>query len=153
MTDIDHRLARDRILTRDDDLDEVLGLLLQHAINPRQLWLIFLDADGRLVDPLMPCDDYPPHPSESPGTADLAFARDLGHRLRYIVEATGAASVVLVWERVGPPRFGVDERTWARAMAQVCRESELHLRGQFVLHDEGVRMLSPDDYADAAGRG
>ncbi|MFI8595015.1 hypothetical protein ACIGCK_11400 [Microbacterium sp. NPDC078428] len=151
MTDTDPRLDRSRILALDTDLEEVIGLLLGRAINPRQLWLLFLDHDDRLADPIMPCDDYPARPSDRPSAADPRegdAAHVLAHRLAYICEAIGARRAVLVWERRGPRRFGANERLWAAAMATACASARVDLRAQYVLHDRGIRAITPDDYAE-----
>lgn len=145
------RHGRDRILTDDADLADQLDALLDRAFNPRQLWLLFVDPDGSLSDVIVPCDDYPPTPTESVVTDDLGHAdvaRVLARRAGEITSITGAGGVVLVWERRGPSTFGADELDWAAAMADACRAEGVRLRAQFVLHDGGIRILTPDDYAD-----
>ena len=153
MTTPSTRLDRDRPLTTDQDLAEHLGRLLEQAFNPRQLWLLFVDTDDRLNDVIMPCDDYPRDPDEPIETDDLGltdFAHVLARRLSEVVDLTGAASVVLVWERPGTAAFARDEITWARAMSEACRDSQVRLRAQFVLHDDGIRILTPDDFTVAS---
>lgn len=140
----------DRTLDHDGDLEELLEGLLWHAINPRQLWLLFLDDSARLVGPIMPCDDYPDDPQQLTDTDDLgrcAHARVLAHRLGFLVDALDARSAVLVWERSGGEAFAADELAWARSMAAECREADVVVRAQFVLHDDGIRMLTADDFA------
>ena len=154
MTDIDPRLDHDRELRHDADLEEVLELLLWHAINPRQVWLLFLDEEDRLVGPIMPCDDYPDDPAELMHTGDLGslpFADVLTNRLTLMLETIGATQVVLVWERPGPSEFANDELRWAAAMARSSGEAGVRLRAQFVLHDGGLRQLTPDDYVERRG--
>ncbi|MET0811589.1 MAG: hypothetical protein ABWY03_00955 [Microbacterium sp.] len=144
------RLDRRRSLASDADLTEQLGNLLEQAYNPRQLWLLFLDHDDRLSDVIMPCDDYPRDPDERFHHDELGvtdFAHLLADRLGDIIRLADASRVVLVWERPGPPEFGEDELSWARAMADACREEGVPLRAQFCLHDGGIRILTPDDYA------
>ncbi|WP_106814676.1 hypothetical protein [Microbacterium timonense] len=149
MTDIDPRLEHDRVLRHDSDLEEVLELLLTEAMNPRQLWLFYLDDGDRLTGPIMPCDDYPDHPDDLMETGDLgvvSFADVLAQRILQILEAVEASQVVLVWERPGPREFAPDELRWARAMARSCADAGVRLRAQFLLHDGGVRQLAPDDH-------
>ncbi|MFB8385735.1 hypothetical protein ACFC3F_01170 [Microbacterium sp. NPDC055910] len=153
MTPTRRDLDRNRILTSDEALTDQLGLLLERAINPRQLWLLFLDAGDRLTDSIMPCDDYPQDPDEIVRVPDLGHVTNasvLAAHLGDLCTWTDAASVVLVWERPGPPEFGSDELRWARAMSDACRHAEVPLRGQFRLHDDGVRILTPDDYLGEA---
>lgn len=149
MTDIDPRLDHDRVLHHDSELEEVLELLLTHAMNARQVWLLFLDDDHRLVGAIMPCDDYPDDPDDVSATEDLGvvpFADVLAHRLGEIFDVVGATRVVLVWERLGPREFAGDELRWARAMAAACAAAGVGLRAQFLLYGGGVRQLTTDDY-------
>lgn len=149
MTDIDPRLDHDRALTHDSELEQVLALLLERAMNPRQLWLFFLDGDDRMVGPVMPCDDYPDDPDDR-GPSEFGvcgFAAVLARRLGEILEMVDGSQVVLVWERPGPPKFAADELSWARAMARECGELGVPVRAQFLLHTNGTRLLTPDDYA------
>ena len=145
----DSRLSPDRVLRHDSDLEEVLELLLDRALNPRQVWLLFLDAEQRLTGPVMPCDDYPLDPYGLEKTDDLGlvpcaeiFAAWIGGLLTGI----GAARAVIVWERRGSRDFTPDERAWARAMALECGAEGVDLRAQFVLHDDGIRQLTADDH-------
>lgn len=149
MTQTDPRLAHDRILSRDDDIQEVLELLLQNALNPRQVWLVFLDDADRVAGPLMPCDDYPEDPNDPADTDDLGrigFADLLAARLAGMLEAIEAAQVVFVWERRGPSEFLSDELAWASAMARSCAGAGVRVRAQFLLHTSGVRPLTLDDH-------
>lgn len=145
----DSRLSRDRALRHDSDLEEVLELLLDRALNPRQVWLLFLDADQRLTGPVMPCDDYPLDPFGLEVTDDLGplpCAEILAAWIGGLLAAIGAAQAVIVWERRGSREFTEDERTWAGAMAVECGAEGVHLRAQFVLHDDGIRQLTADDH-------
>ncbi len=152
MTSSDARLDRERILSTDADLEEVVSLLLREAINPRQMWMLFFDAQKRSAGPLMPCDDYPAHPDDPTLTEDLGelgFAAVLAHRIASLVELLEAESVVFVWERPGSPAFRAEDLEWARAMADACNALHVRVRAQFRLHDRGVRLLTVDDYGVA----
>ena len=147
MTDANTTL-KDLILDHDDDLRDLLQVLLRQA-NRRQMWLMFIDEYGRLGDPLMPMDDYPEDPHEEVEVDDLGpvdQAHLLMHRSGMLREATGNASVVLVWERVGPSTLDEDDRAWASAMADAASSLGVPLRAQFLLHNRGIRQLHPDDY-------
>lgn len=135
----------------DARLHELLGLMLTGAIR-RQMWLMFLDDDDRLSDLVMPMADYPADPDE-PGVVDdlgpTTAAAMIGARIPTIAEAIGCSQVVLVWEREGDEQFQQAELGWAAAIARAVRETDVRLRGQFLLHDDGLRALTPDDYAHA----
>ena len=160
MTASDTRIDPDRILATDADLQDQLGLVLERATH-RQLWLLLIDHEHRLAEPIMPMDDHPSSPHELCDTDDLGlvpFARVLVHRARLVCELVGAREFVFVWERCGTDSFTADDREWARAIAGEAGgaglggtpfggETEAQLRAQFVLHDTGIRQLVPDDYA------
>ncbi|WP_157502398.1 hypothetical protein [Leucobacter celer] len=160
MTTSDTRIDPDRILATDADLQDQLGLMLERATH-RQLWLLLIDQEHRLAEPLMPMDDHPLSPHELCETSDLGvvpFARVLVHRARIVCELVGAREFVFVWERCGTDRFTVEDREWARSIAGESGgtgssgaafggEAVVPLRAQFVLHDTGIRPLTPDDYA------
>lgn len=148
MTNTDPNLHVERPLLTDDQLRLTLEDALEEAILS-QLWFIFLDAGGRLTGPLMPGDGYPEEPSEVVDTDDLgpmSAAHLLGTRVQMIAEILGAASVALVWERPGSDALSPETRVWVRAMAYASRDIGLPLRAQLLLHDDGLRMLVPDDF-------
>lgn len=140
---------------RDASLDdarlyELIELMLSGAIR-RQLWLLFLDAQDRMSDVIMPTDDFPSDPDDPVIAGDLGpttAAQLLAARIPLMCEAIGAAQIVLVWEREGDEEFGPEERAWAGAMAEALHGTHVRLRGQFVLHDDGLRALTADDYAE-----
>ncbi|MBS1699145.1 MAG: hypothetical protein JST25_12170 [Actinobacteria bacterium] len=142
---------RDHVLADDDDLRDALEMLLRRA-NQRQLWLLFIDGRGRLGEPLMPMADYPSDPLEIVSVedlGDLGHAQLLAHRIGMLRELTGNDAVVLVWERVGGDAVAGEEdgiRLWARAMKRQAAALGIPLRGQFLLHDRGVRQLHADDW-------
>lgn len=139
---------RERVLTNDSDLQHALRMLLDQAIR-RQMWLMFIDEQGRLGDPIMPMADYPHDPHERAQIEDLGDVTTsyaLMERARTIMEMTGNVSIVLVWERVGGPDVTPADRAWASAMAENARALQVPIRSQLILHDDGVRALYPDDY-------
>ncbi|WP_336992916.1 hypothetical protein [Leucobacter sp. VD1] len=145
----DPRLNRHRVFASDADLHELIELLLARA-SCRQLWLFAFDAGHRQTGPLMPIDDLPDSPDELVDTEDLGLvsvSRVLADRAAKICDVLDAAAVVLVWERRGSERFDAQDLVWARALAHEAAQQGIRLRTQFVLCDEGVRQLTPDDYA------
>lgn len=143
-----HTDPRTRVLHTDDQLRDMIDLLLQKA-NIRQMWLMFIDQNGCLGDPIMPMADYPRDPFEIVSADDLgevAHAHLLMRRAEEIREAVGNAQIVFVWERRGGEKLRDDELTWARAMAEQAADQGVPLRAQFVLHSGGARQLHADDY-------
>lgn len=139
---------RERVFDRDDDLQDAVRQLLRNAIR-RQMWLLFLDDQRRLGDLIMPMDDYPHDPDGMVTTEDLGTipcSRLLMQRCEMVREASESGAVVLVWERPGPRALDVATRRWACAMAVDAHELDVPLRAQFLLHDDGIRQLHPDDY-------
>ncbi|WP_449278978.1 hypothetical protein [Leucobacter sp. GX24907] len=143
-TVLDSRLPLDT----DARLQEVLGLLLGSA-DQRQTWLLVLGDDHRLLDPLIPIEGLTEGPDETEETDDLGTvtaARVLAERASMIRELLEGASLVLVWERVGSEGFTTSDRAWAKAMAHECQAHGPTLRAQFVLHDDGIRQITADDW-------
>ncbi|MFZ2511790.1 MAG: hypothetical protein WAW85_11970 [Gordonia sp. (in: high G+C Gram-positive bacteria)] len=136
MTTSKQGLDMQRPLATDNDLQEMLLGLLKEA-NQRQLWLILLDGEQRLTGPLMPIEDLPRYPDHA--------APILCERFAEIAALVGAASIVLVWERPGPDRAFADDLAWARATNEGAGRHKLAIRAQFILHDHGIRRLTPDD--------
>ena len=144
-----------RTLTTDHELEETIGRLLEHAMNPRQVWLLFIDDAHRLTPAILPLAGYPRHPADRVVTADLGecgFARVLAHRLRSVLAAEELSEAALVWERLGADSFTPDDLAWACALADECRVVGVPLRAQFVLHDGGLRPIAADDYAGTEWR-
>ncbi len=141
--------AADRTAPLTDDalLQERIAFLLRRA-SLRQLWMMFLFADDVQSEILIPCADLPVTPHEILTTDDheRSHADVLGERVAEIMEGLGFAQAVFVWERPGEPAAGVEEREWARALAEACAQHGARVRAQFLLHDQGVRALAPDDY-------
>lgn len=138
---------KDRQLTTDDELHAGLELLLERATG-RQLWLLFLDEDDRLMSPLMPMDDFPDDPAEIVVTDDLGplpESRAIVYRTNAIRTMIGGARIVLVWERRGPRGLEVLDRRWATESARHATELGVPLRAQFLLHSKGMRQIHADD--------
>ncbi|WP_309069400.1 hypothetical protein [Microbacterium sp.] len=146
----ERRMEQLRDASLDDArLHELIELMLSGALR-RQLWLLFLDANDRMSDVILPTDDFPHAPDEPVVSGDLGpttAARLMAARLPPMCEAIGASQVVLVWEREGDDGFQVEELAWARAISQALHGADVRMRAQFVLHDDGLRALTPDDYA------
>lgn len=137
-----------RSLADDDALRDLLLDLLQGAISQR-VWLMFVDADQRLADTIMPSDDLPHDPDARVLTDDLgdvSYAHVLAARLPLIMELIDAEQPVLVWEHPGEEGRTDEALAWPRAMAAACLDLGVPLRAQFVLHDRGIRHVSVADF-------
>ena len=131
-------LFTDPLPTSDDVLERV-GELLGTAIR-RQFWLLFLDSGGHQLRTLVPIDGIP----EAPGPEEaLRFAP----MLDWLAEGEGAAAVVFVVERPGPREFAATDLAWARVLAEAASIIGLPTRALLLLHSEGPRPLTADDYA------
>ena len=74
----------------------------------RQLWLLFLDPDGRPSGPLLTVDDLPDGPYDLP-------VDDLVEVCREILDGPGnGGSVAMLISRPGRDRWHVGDRAWAR---------------------------------------
>jgi hypothetical protein len=139
---------REAPLTDDILLAERVAFLLERA-STRQLWMMFLDADDVQCPMLMPCAGLPADPAQPAGTGvtgPLTAAQLLGSRVAELLDGTDLAQVVFAWERPGGSRPDDRERAWARELAAACTGAGGRVRAQFLVHDRGVRPLTPDDY-------
>ncbi len=144
-------IAVDRLQPLTDDvlLHERVTDLLRRA-SVRQVWMLFLTDDDVQAPVLLPCDDLPADPNRIVD-GDLGrstAASVLGARIAALMREFGFAQAVFAWERPGDAVAGAQERTWAHALAVACAEYGARVRAQFLVHDRGVRALTPDDYLD-----
>lgn len=118
----------------------------------RQVWMFFFDGKQRIMDPIIPMEDYPLSPDElsalpqTPGDT-IAFHALLMMRVAEIAEMVDAAACAIVWERVGTEELTAIDTGWARRIDASARQAEVLLRGQFLLHDGGVREITPAEFA------
>jgi hypothetical protein len=125
------------LLTDADVLARVRGLV-GPACTDRQLWIMFVDGDGRQAPVVMPVSGLPERP-EPGGTAGLdqvlaAVRDDLATDL-------GPGSVILALERLGPEPTLPRDRDWAQALTDTCIAARIELRGIFLSTRGGVRRL------------
>lgn len=134
-------------LTDDARLIEHFAPILDVA-NRRQLWIFFLDEDDRSGGIAIPIDDYPADPELLVTTADLgrrSAAELFGIRFAGLMREAQLAKIVLAWERPGGRLIDPQTRDWARAFGGALRAEGACLRAQLLLHDGGLRVLTPDD--------
>ena len=125
------------LLTDADVLDRV-RTLVGPACTDRQLWIMFVDGDGRQAPVVMPIADLPRHP-EPGGLTNLSSV--LGGLRDELATDLGAGSVILTLERLGPDRTLPQDRDWAQALTEACISAATELRGIFLSTRGGVRRL------------
>ncbi|WP_300019008.1 hypothetical protein [Pseudonocardia sp.] len=125
------------LLTDADVLDRVRALV-GRACTDRQLWIMFVDGDGRQAPVVMPIADLPRHP-EPGGLAGLAGV--LGGLRDELATDLGPGSVILTLERLGPDRTLPQDRDWAQALTDACIAAAVELRGIFLSTRGGARRL------------
>ena len=133
----DSDLSRET-LESDHDLTERVRSLLTGALR-RQIWLMFLDHEARQLPVIMP-SDVPRRPRD--GEA-VGFGRFLGS----VVDELEATTAVITFERRGSDTYDESDREWFRLIRDACSSSGIALRGPLLCHTEGVRWVSPEDYA------
>jgi|tagenome__1003787_1003787.scaffolds.fasta_scaffold19677505_1 hypothetical protein len=109
---------------------------VQSLIGPAardQVWLLLQDADGVPLPLVVPIEDVPMRPDAVPVVARAVAA---------IAQAAQAASVTLVWERLGPDRLDDEETAFVSAVREAVAAS-LPVRAQLLSSDRGVRLLPP----------
>ncbi|MFZ7087689.1 hypothetical protein [Curtobacterium sp. RRHDQ10] len=121
----------------DADAVALVGTLLRRA-NQRQCWVLFIADDLRTIDLAMPIEDMPEHVDHD--TEDH-FARAMAHAYRRL----GSAVVLVVWERRGGPDPSRSEWEWVHAVEVGFAAVGVPVRGQMLLHDDGVSWLESDE--------
>lgn len=124
-------------LTTDADIECRVADLIGGACRG-QLWFMFLDERNVQLPLLVPVAD----PPRSPSGAGGGLAAMVGG----LVEAAGAASVVIVVERLGGRELTADDCDWALALHDACATTGVSLRALLLSHDKGVRWCAQDDY-------
>lgn len=135
-------------LHSDAELHGAIASILGSAAK-RQAWMLYLDADQRLMELIMPFDGLPEDPLEREQVEDLGevtHAELIATRIASIMELISATSMAIVWERLGSDRFQPEELAWAREYAHRAGSAGITVRAQFLLHDTGLRQITPDDY-------
>ena len=125
-------------ISTDEQVLERVDDLIGKAVR-RQVWLLFVDEHDRQVPLVIPMADYPAAPYG--GRAELLAAR-----IAEVVEKTGAAQIIVVWERRLRATSTEADRAWARELATACADIDVRIRAQLISHRDGTRWFAPDDY-------
>lgn len=109
-------------------VDDLVGPAIR-----RQTWVLLLDDDQRLVQPLVPMDGVPvdPDPHHIDAMAD---------RVRMLIEAVpDAVAAIVVWERPGSARVRLMEADWMVGLAA----TDAPIRVQLIASDDGAQVVDP----------
>jgi hypothetical protein len=127
------------LLTDTDVLDRVRQLV-GPATVARQLWIMFVDGDGRQAPVILPISDIPLHP-EARVIDNLAAV--MAGMCTDLTTDVGRGSVILTLERIGRDSVLAADRRWAAALREACDRAGATLRGVYLSTSGGVhRILS-----------
>jgi hypothetical protein len=125
------------VLTPDDLHRTWRALIGELGFRDRQLWLLFLDPDGRPLGPLMTIDDLPD------GPYDLAVD-DLVMVCREILDGPGGGgSVAMLIARPGTDPWHIGDRAWARYLTAVTHRVGGRMWPVHGAHDRALETLGP----------
>jgi hypothetical protein len=128
------------LLLTDADVLHRVEQLVGPAVAVRQLWIMFVDGDGRQAPVVMPVSDVPLRPEAR--TIDN-LAAILSGLCADLATGAGSGSAVLTLERVGRDAVLAGDREWARALAGACESAGAGLRGVYLSTSGGVHRMLP----------
>jgi hypothetical protein len=126
------------LLLTDADVLHRVRQLVGTATATRQLWVMFVDGDGRQAPVVVPISDVPLRPDTRMVDNLVALLAEV---LADLTTGGGAASVVLTLERIGRDAVLPADREWAGALEQACVRAGAALRGVHLSTSGGVRRL------------
>ncbi len=110
------------------------------GFSERLLWILFLQADGRVTPVLQQICDLPTLPE--PRLVD-----SLMQILQRVCEDLGNGSVAVLLSRPGPAGITAAERTWARRLSDAGTAGGVALWPVHLANDHELVVVSPDDLA------
>jgi hypothetical protein len=114
--------------------------LVGRATVARQLWIMFVDGDGRQAPVILPISDIPLRP-EARVIDNLAAV--MAGMCTDLATDVGGGSVVLTLERIGRDAVLAGDRQWAYALREACHRTGAAVRGVYLSTSGGVhRILS-----------
>ncbi len=128
--------AREQPLLTEADMIDRIDDLLAPAVNPGQLWILFLDDLRRQLPLMVPIDEVPARPKPEAAAA-------LAGIMREVTADTDACSVIYVLERAGTDRMTAADRCWAGELARTVASTGLDVAGTFLLNRGRVQPLRP----------
>jgi len=126
------------LLRTDADVLQRVEQLVGRASVARQLWVMFVDGDGKQAPVIMPISDLPLRP-EAPVIDNLAMI--LAGLCADLATDAGGGSVVLTLERIGRDAVLAGDRQWAAALQKACDRAGAALRGVYVSTSGGVHRI------------
>jgi hypothetical protein len=112
------------------------SLMGDEGFSRRSLWLVFLDAEGRVAPTIVPIDDVPDVPDDGLGTGLATIVAGLR-------DTTDVDSVAVLVSRPGGRAMTDADRRWARFLT---RQPHLTARWPAHLATRGnVQVFAPDD--------
>lgn len=122
-------------LTTQEDVLQRVSALLGRA-NTRQVWLMFLDDQGRQLPLIMP--------SYAPPTPRSDAHDQLARFFRAITDEAEAATLIVTYERRGKAQVTDADRLWLDTLTAACRRAEVDFIGPFLCHSAGVVATGDD---------
>jgi hypothetical protein len=126
------------LLLTDSDVLERVEQLVGRAAVARQLWIMFVDGDGRQAPVVLPISDIPLRPEAR--VIDNLAAVMAGLCADLTTDVAGG-SVILTLERIGRDAVLAGDRQWAAALREACERAGATLRGVYLSTSGGVRRI------------
>ncbi|MCS5719492.1 hypothetical protein N1027_15245 [Herbiconiux sp. CPCC 205763] len=117
----------------DFDIVELVSSLVGEAIR-RQCWLMFLDEEHRPLPLIVPYADFDLDPPDDEIAKYGALACGMAR-------TTGAASILLTWERPGGSELDDAERSLLSAVSGAIAVGGVPVRARLLSFSDGVRLL------------
>ena len=117
------------LLLTDADVLQRVEQLIGRATVARQLWVMFVDGDGKQAPVIMPISDLPLRP-EARVIDNLAAV--LAGMCDDLTTEVGSGTVILTLERIGRDAVLPVDRQWAAALHEACDRAGAVLRGMYL---------------------
>jgi hypothetical protein len=126
------------LLLTDADVLQRVEQLVGRATVARQLWVMFVDGDGKQAPVIMPISDLPLRP-EARVIDNLAAV--LAGMCADLTTEVGSGTVILTLERIGRDAVLPVDRQWAAALREACDRAGAALRGVYLSTSGGVHRI------------
>jgi hypothetical protein len=126
------------LLLTDADVLQRVEQLVGRATVARQLWVMFVDGDGKQAPVIMPISDLPLRP-EARVIDNLAAV--LAGMCTDLTTEVGSGTVILTLERIGRDAVLPVDRQWAAALQEACVRAGAALRGMYLSTSGGVHRI------------
>jgi hypothetical protein len=126
------------LLITDADVLQRVEQLVGRATVARQLWVMFVDGDGRQAPVVMPISDIPLRPE---GRVIANLASVLAGLCADLTTDAGGGTVILTLERLGRDAVLAVDRQWAAALREACDRAGAVLRGVYLSTSGGVHRI------------